>query len=70
MGRLVRWTVASIEVGVGGRTGISYILLSPCLCRPEGRNGGGRLTFVGTLLSRSCSRKGAISAEHKGHLRD
>jgi hypothetical protein len=55
---------------VGGRTGISYILLSPCLCRPEGRNGGGRLTFVGTLLSRSCSRKGAISAEHKGHLRD
>lgn len=29
-----------------------------------------KLTFVGTASSRSCSRKGAISAEHKGHRRD
>jgi hypothetical protein len=28
MGRLERWTVVSIEVGVGGRTIVSYFLLS------------------------------------------
>jgi len=70
MGRLVRRKVVSVEVGVAGRTVISFGL--PCfrISRRVINDLEERLTFVGTLLSRSCSRKGAISAEHNGHLRD
>jgi len=67
MGRLVRRKVVSVEVGVGGRTVISFL---PCHIYGILEEGDGGLTFVGTLLSRSCSRNGAISAEHNGHLRD
>jgi hypothetical protein len=31
---------------------------------------GEKHTLVGVILSRSCSRKGAISAEHNGHFLD
>jgi hypothetical protein len=66
MGRLERWKVVSVEVGVGGRTDISSSFMNEAAETWIEK----RCTFVGTLLSRSCSRKGAISAEHNGHLRD
>jgi hypothetical protein len=68
MGRLVSLKVVSVEVGAGGRTIISFILRDINETFEKGVEK--KLTFVGTLLSRSCSRKGAISAEHNGHLRD
>jgi hypothetical protein len=38
MGRLERWTVVSVEVGVGGRTVVSvFLLLSSLTCTPGSR---------------------------------